>query len=186
MNQMAVNIADALVGNLAARNDWDEPAQLYWLDLTKGQVRLDLFPIDQDIFTTGHPPEVLAALTQAIEDQKEMFRRVIPPSLIGIAFFCEAWTVNFKTSEEARRAAGRRDTQPLSSHPQRIEQRTIIALERSGLRFYVSQPRDGEIESEVEHVLSDNPHHSGLIPAVLAQLLNAILSTDMPPTRKTV
>lgn len=186
MNQMTNNIADVLVANLAARRDWDEPPQLYWLNLTKGHVELELFPIDQDIFSLGHPPEVLGVFAQAVEDNAATFRRAIPPSFVGVAFFCEAWTVNYKNHDEARRAARQRTTQPPSAHPDRIEQRTIIALERSGFRFYIGQPRGGDIETEIEHSHTDDPKHAGRIPAVLAQLLNAILGTATPPTRQTI
>ncbi|MEN4464372.1 hypothetical protein VXE65_20370 [Mycolicibacterium conceptionense] len=187
MTQLANSITDVLADNLAARRNWDEPPQLYWLMLANGNVSLELFPIPQDIFNLGHPVEILGEFAQAVEDNAAEFRRIIPPSFIGVAFFCEAWTINYKDHDEARQAARQRDTQPPpSAHPQRIEQRTLIALERSGLRFYLGQPRGGDIETEIEHARTDDPKHAGRIPAVLAQLLNAILGTDTPATRQTI
>lgn len=184
--QIATDIAAALAANLADRRCWDEPAQLYWLRLANGKVQLELFPIDQDIFDFGHPAEILGEFAQAVEDNAAAFRRAIPPSLVGVAFFCEAWTVTYKTHDDARRAARHRITQPPGEHPERVEQRVLIALERSGIRFCAGQTRGGEVETEFEHARTEDPKHAGRIPAVLAQLLNAILGTDTPATRQTL
>lgn len=125
-------VSRALVENITARSQWDEPAQLYWLELTAGKVTMHLFPIDQSVFDTGHrPTDVLAGLAREVAAQQDALRRAVPPGLFGLAFFCEAFAVTVPASadewDDAARAAA---AGAVPQHPDRVEQRMIYAVER--------------------------------------------------------
>lgn len=125
MNQVEKAIADALVANVAARRRWDEPAELYWVSLAKGRIKLSRIPSVQSMFAISRPAVVLSTLAQAAADRRHEVRRSIRPGICGVAFFAEAWKVQYATDEEVREAVNRRDTEPLSAHPRRVEQRVM-------------------------------------------------------------
>ncbi|MEN4476606.1 hypothetical protein [Mycolicibacterium cosmeticum] len=179
MSQVEQSIVTALVDNLAERRRWDEPAELYWLNQVKGRVRLVRIPAMRTMFQLGRPPVVLATLAHAATDRRHEIRRSVPAGLCGVAFFAEAWTVQYDTDEEVREAVRRRDTEPLSAHSRRVEQRALIAVERTGCHFYVTQPRGGAIRTEVEQRGTPDSLHSGAIPAALDALLAAVLGVDL-------
>lgn len=181
MNQIEQSIAAALVDNIAGRRRWDEPAELYWLNLAKGRIRLVRIPAMQTMFTLGRPPVVLASLAHAATDHRHEIRRSVPVGLCGVAFFSEAWTVEYHNDEELREAVRRRDTEPLSANPRRVEQRALIAVERSGSHFYVTQPRGprgGNIRTDFERRGTPDSPHSGVIPTALDDLLAAVLDVN--------
>lgn len=166
---------DAFGANLSGRDTWDEPAEMYWLTLAAGRVRLESFSALPGFFEDARPVEKLAALAEAAEQTGPRFSRLVPPGVYGLAFFAEAWIVDVSKLgpdevEEVMRDAQARE---LSSRPDRIEQRSIHGVDRNGYRLYVAQPRGGAIKTIVEERSSET-HLTGTIVVALEKLLNII------------
>lgn len=166
---------DAFGANLSARDIWDEPAELYWLILAAGKVRLELFSELPGFFEDARPVEKLAALAEAAEQTGPNFSRLAPPGVYGLAFFTEAWIVDVSRLgpdqvDEVMRNAHARE---LSLRTDRIEQRSIHGVDRNGYRLYVAQPRGGAIKTIVEQ-RSSEIHLGGTIVVALEKLLTVV------------
>ena len=175
-------VSRVLAENITARNNWDEPAQLYWLELSAGKVALQLFPIDQSVFDMGHrPTDVLAGLAREVAAQQDALRRAVPSGLIGLAFFCEAWAVTVAANAAEWDAAARAAAAgAVPQHPDRVEQRMIYAVERGGRRFLVSQNRGEPVETSVEHPDDPaGPRNFGPAADALGAFLSAMLGVDL-------
>lgn len=175
-------VSRALIENITARSQWDEPAQLYWLELTAGQVTMHLFPIDQSVFDTGHrPTDVLAGLAREVAAQQDALRRAVPSGLFGLAFFCEAWAVTVPANaDEWDNAARAAAAGAVPQHPDRVEQRMLYAVERGGRRFLVSQDRGEPVETSVEHPDEPaGPRNFGPATDALDAFLSAMLGVNL-------
>ncbi|BEL41999.1 hypothetical protein [Mycobacteroides abscessus] len=166
---------DVFGANLSGRDIWDEPAELYWLTLTAGRIRLELFSELPGFFEDARPVEKLAALAEAAEQTGPRFSRLVPPGMYGLAFFTEAWTVDVsnlgpdEVDEVMRHAHARK----LSSRTDRIEQRSIHGVDRNGYRLYVAQPRGGPIKTIVEQRTSES-RLTGTVVLALEKLLTVV------------
>ncbi|SIA23266.1 Uncharacterised protein [Mycobacteroides abscessus subsp. massiliense] len=173
------SIADALTANVAERRNWDEPAQVYWIYLSKGRTRLAKLPAINALLRLSRPAVVLATLAQAATDRRSELRRSIPAELCGVAFFSEAWTVQFDTPDEIDEAVRNRETEPLSQHSRRVEQRGLFAVDRSGRHYVVTQVRGEDIQTKTEQPGGNEHEWSGTVLSSLDRLLTAALGVEI-------
>ncbi|SHX97306.1 Uncharacterised protein [Mycobacteroides abscessus subsp. abscessus] len=179
MSETEQSIADALTANIAERRNWDEPAQAYWIYLSKGRTRLAKLPAINALLRLSRPAVVLATLAQAASDRRSELRRSIPAELCGAAFFSEAWTVQYDSPEEIDEAVRNRETEPLSQHSRRVEQRGLFAVDRSGRHYVVTQVRGEDIQTKTEQAGGTEHEWSGSVLTSLDRLLTAALGVEI-------
>ncbi|WP_457180937.1 hypothetical protein [Mycobacteroides abscessus] len=179
MSETEKSIADALTANVAERRNWDEPAQVYWIYLSKGRIRLVKLPAIQALLRVSRPAVVLATLAQAATDRRSELQRSIPAGLCGVAFFSEAWTVKYDTPEQIDEAVQNRDTEPLSQHSRRVEQRAMIAVDRRGCHYVVTQVRGEDVQTKTEQPGGNEHEWSGTVLSSLDRLLTAALGVEI-------
>ncbi len=184
MSTLTDDIAAAMVANLANRHAWDEPADLFWVTHRGGKVSLDPFPMAQDWLNTERPPMALAQFARDAAREPQLFRRIVPPSLIGLVFFCESWTTFYRNPAEFRQAGQHLRNHPPETNPDSVEQRILMGVERGGARFCVSQTRGQSIETEISIPGVSATRHAGLGSRALDQLLSAALGVTITPTTK--
>lgn len=180
MSETEQSIADTLTANVAERRNWDEPAEAYWIYLSKGRTRLAKLPAIHALLRLSRPAVVLATLAQAATDMRSELRRSIPAELCGVAFFSEAWTVQYDTPEEIDEAVRNRDTEPLSQHSRRVEQRGLFAVDRRGCHYVVTQVRGEEVHMKIEQPGGNVHEWSGTVLSSLDRLLTAALGVEIP------
>lgn len=179
MSETEQSIADTLTANIAERRNWDESAEVYWIYLSKGRTRLTKLPAIQALLRLSRPAVVLATLAQTATDRRSELRRSIPAGLCGVAFFSEAWTVKYDNAEQIDEAVRNRDTEPLSQHARRVEQRGMFAVDRSGRHYVVTQVRGEEIQTKIEQAGGNEHEWSGSVLSSLDQLLTAALGVQI-------
>ncbi|SHU67961.1 Uncharacterised protein [Mycobacteroides abscessus subsp. abscessus] len=185
MSDFTKSVSAALRENLAARTAWDEPADLYWLGVEgDGLIQEYQFPTPlEGLFELGPPAEVLHTFVHAVSANKKNWCLGTPPNLFGVAFFSESW------AEEFRMESGDKDASSAISKAQRgllpkahdglIEQRTIVAADRLGYKYFGYQRRGEQIVVEVSAPVNPGRYQqAGTIPHSLSVLMAALTSTQ--------
>ncbi|SHU73199.1 Uncharacterised protein [Mycobacteroides abscessus subsp. abscessus] len=144
-------ICAALSENLQARTNWEQPAQLYWLDSdTDGHVSLQPFLPPEFFSIDGtRPPDLLAAFAEFWCLPKTSMQRVVPSGFTGLAFFAEAWTVHAEHMDGQQLQQLDADAQAhrIEARGDRIEARVMWGLDREGVQYWVMQPRGYEVNA---------------------------------------
>lgn len=184
MSDFVESVSAALRENLAARTAWDEPAELYWLAVEGDSVQGYQFPTPEEgLFELGPPAEVLHAFVHAVAANKTNWRLGSPSNLFGVAFFTEAWVEEFHMDPDDADAAtaiskAKRGLLP-KTHDGRIEQRTIVAADRLGYKYFGYQRRGEQIELDVTTPADTGAHQqAGTIPHSLSVLMTALAPTQ--------
>lgn len=185
MSNFVESVTAALRENLAARTAWDEPADLYWLGVEgDGMVHGFQFPTPQEgLFELGRPAEVLHAFVHAVSANQKNWRLGTPSTLLGVAFFTESWVEEFRMDSDDQDAASaiskaKRGLLP-KTHAGRIEQRTIVAADRLGYKYFGYQRRGEQIAVDVTAPSGPGAHQqSGSIPHSLSVLMKALTSAQ--------
>lgn len=123
------------------RGGWDQPAFLGSLHETRpGVISLLPFP-----FPIENPPgqfvEFVAQVAEAAPEHAHTFvnRSDSPGPIFGLAFVSEGWMVKVKNPEERREAYG--SGKSLSEHPDRIEVRSVSAVDTTGQVYFINRDR---------------------------------------------
>ena len=137
----------AAITDLAKASDvadqWDQAPALYSVrrpGLADEPVSLRGFALPSQVWA-GRPPEVLARLAHGFETApqpvRELIGKVTPCCLHGVVFQCETWTVTGEIDQDsprARRIEAMASRGLLHQHEDRIETRSLMAVDRHGGR----------------------------------------------------
>lgn len=183
MSKLVELVSATLRENLAARTTWDEPADLYWLANEGHDMQAYRFPTpEEDLFELGPPAQVLHAFVHAVSANKTSWQRGSPGNLFAVAFFAETWAEEFHRDPNDQDPAtaiskAKKGLLP-KTHTGRIEQRTIIAADRLGNKYFGYQRR-GDTNEIVVTTPTDTTIHqqAGTIPHSLSVLIAALTST---------
>jgi hypothetical protein len=175
---------DLLISALAAaeiregeRKGWDKAPQVWELRLNKpGQLSIMMMP--DHLWHTGHqnPSDDLAQLASPLPDPPlDVPQLPLGTSLGGLAalaFMSEAWARNEKDAPvDVPEPPGRGDPYRLNEfHPNRIEVRTVCAVDINGVLYAVFRERGKKPALEV----CDIPGVRGQVPQSLHKLIYAI------------
>ncbi|WP_100514245.1 hypothetical protein [Mycobacteroides abscessus] len=182
MSKLVELVSATLRKNLAARTTWDEPADLYWLANEGHSMQAYQFPTPEEgLFELGPPAQVLHAFVHAVSANKTSWRHGSPDNLFAVAFFVEAWAEEFHRdpNDQDPAAAISKAKKGLlpKTHTGRIEQRTIIAADRLGNKYFGYQRRGETIVIDVTTPADTAIHqHTGTIPHSLSVLIAALAS----------
>lgn len=167
---LAEEIAAALSAEIAGRTEWDEPPALYFLYVEDGAVTLRRQPYPDEWWSRGRPPEVLEAMSQIIEAHFGPLSAALPESLYAVAFFCETWLVQEPPPGTAERSELESDAwaHRIHTRPDRVETRSMWAVDRNGTRYQVVLRRD--IDTEPQKVTGSR----GDIPESLNRMVRSL------------
>jgi hypothetical protein len=184
MSRVQDAIGDALVAELASRTAWDERPEVLTVYYSGGRCRLGRLTVPDEIWHAAPPAEVLAGLAAASESPAaDLLREVVPEGLHGMAFFTEIWMASAPTGTAAAedlvkraRAAGGR----VSTMPERVEARSIWAVDRAGISYTAFQVRGSdEVKRSVSCPKAGQPF-TGAVPRALDRLVTAFLGVTLP------
>lgn len=187
MGRVQDAVAAALAAEIAGRTAWDERPGLYFIRYGGGECSLREFPVTDAIWMSGPPAQVLAGIADAVASPLAtlMLGHATPPDLYGAAFYTEAWIATAVTGTpegddlvaRAKAAGGR-----VSKLADRIEARTMCAVDRAGTGYQVLQPRGRQAETAVWHPGSGDGREflAGAVPRALDRIVTALLGVDLP------
>jgi hypothetical protein len=192
MGRVQDAIGDALVAEIESRREWDEPPAVFTVYYSGGRGHLGRLPIPDATWYAGPPAEILAALadaTTASTGGMDMLRKFAPAELHGAAFFTEVWMATAVAGSAAdadlrKRAAavgGR-----VSQLPDRVEARSMWAVDRAGITYTAIQARG---EDEVKRSVSypkPGEGFTGTVPRALDKLVTAFLGVTLPDRERTL
>lgn len=168
-------IIEAMTDALRRMNDdietrgWDQPASLWVVrrEITEDDILLSIsLAVSPNMFAMEHPPELLAQIADAAEEYKVGAGE----NVFAFVFVSEAWMVE---GPEAIRAA---DPGGLHEHPDRIEIRSIVAVDIAGFRYTHNFARETRERMEMVTRRGEGTNFSsGYIFESLTRLVNATL-----------
>jgi hypothetical protein len=183
MGRVQDAVGDALAAEITGRQEWDERPELFALYYRGGKGHLGLLALPDSIWSTAPPAQVLAALADAGDACADLVRKVAPAELFGVAFFTEVWmasaagTAAVEDLERRTRAVGGR----VSELPDRVEARSMWAVDRAGTTYTAYQARGSdEVVRAVSYPKPGQPSWTGAVPAALDRLVTALLGVMMP------
>lgn len=183
MARMAEKIAGALAAEIAERTDWDEAPGLYFLYLKGGVPRLGQLPLSDAIWAQDRPPQVLDWVSRSLGDFSGLLQAVAPEGLHGAAFRTEVWTVKEPPPGTAERSEVQADywAHRLHLRPDRVEARSMWAVDRAGIVYGAVQRRDIDT-APLTQVSYPGPgtRLTGTIPEALERIVTAILAVSLP------
>lgn len=175
---------DMLISALAAaekregeRKGWDQAPQVWELRLIRpGELKLSVMPEDSWMTGLQNPADDLVALASPLPDPPlDIPQLPLGKSLLGfagIAFMSEGWArPEGSPPATGPEPPGRGDPHRLNEfHPDRIEMRTVVAVDVNGLLYGLCRERGGE----VTHTVSELPSMWGSVPRALHKMCHAI------------
>lgn len=179
-------IAAALADVLRERTGWDEPPELCNLRVGAGQCEVRPIPLPTAVWASGPPAEVLRQMAADLKGgpaHVDVLRRHVPADLYGCAFRAEAWGVQARTgTPEAAECLAAARARRLASHPDRIEIRTVWAVDRAGISYDAMQERGSdEVTSRVVYPSPGSPEgFAGTVFEALDDLVTALLGVTVP------
>lgn len=193
MSQLHQGVAAALAAELERRGShWDEEPALYAVQLSADHehLRIGQFPFTPDLWAGASPVEVLQIIATALL-QLPPGARPLPPGgeTYAVAFRVEAWGIpdsepgTAQASEDANDALRHR----LKNRPDRIELRSMSAVDISGASYQIEQARGEElavcrIGYPPGEEQPDDPKHCGAVFEELDRILFALTGAQ-PPAR---
>lgn len=170
MGRVQESIAAALAANLDARVAWDEPAELYWVRLSGGEVMLRQLPTEEGFFDDGNPADILSGAAQLFLHERDRLEQAAPAGMHGLAFYCEEWSVSYPQDAPDGQSAS--EARRLDTHPHRVEQRGLNAVDRAGIRYRAVLPFGGEIATQIRY-----PGRSGDLTGTVYEALDSMMTT---------
>lgn len=183
-------IGDALAAEITRRKRWDELPAVFTVYYKGGRGHLRRVPLPGMIWATGPTSRVLERIADATETGgMDALRATAEAGLYGAAFFTEIWMASAPegTAEEADllargRAAGGR----VSKLADRVETRSIYAVDRAGITYTALQAwGSAEVQRDVSYPKAGQPA-GGAVPAALDRLVKAFLGVSLPDRRQTL
>lgn len=167
------------------KGGWDQPPVLVAIhraidfDATGAAVALRFTPINTgDILINQHPSDALAMIAKVVARGT---RPPMPEGLFAFAFVCETWMVMQGSADDdaVRDVIGAAHKRQLHTHPNRIEGRTISAVDLAGIRYSHVRPRDLTANSRIETAgraseAADAPFMDGYVHNSLAVLIETL------------
>jgi hypothetical protein len=185
MGRVQDAVAAALAAEITSRTEWDEPPGLYFIRYSGGECSRRRFPLPDSAWRKAPPALVLATFADALASPLAAgFAKAAPADLYGAALCTEAWiaTAVAGTPEgddlkaRAKAAGGR-----VSKLADRIEARTMCAVDRTGTGYQVLQPRGGQVQTAVWQPGNDGREFlTGAVPRALDRIVTALLAVDLP------
>jgi len=126
---------------VCGRTSWDEPPELHRLHMRDDRPSLQLVPVPLGLWAGARPPEVLAFVATAM--WRFGLRAARGGDLYGMAFLWEGWGVDPEPGFDEQRVAQLSAEHALHSHPQRVEVRCLMAVDRYGVTYTVEHERTG-------------------------------------------
>jgi hypothetical protein len=189
MGQVQEAIGDALAAEITGRKRWDERPELFTLYYSGGRCHLRRVPLPDWVWFSGPPAQVLASLADAGGAGADLLQQATSAmaGLHGAAFSAEMWmasapegTAAAEDLERRARAAG-----GASKLPERVEARSIWAVDRAGTAYTAVQARgSAEVRRGLIYPMAGRPS-AGAIPDALDRLVTAFLGVTMPDRTRT-
>ena len=149
-----------LLARWYADDTWDQAPTLWLIvrhDDPSGVLAQGLIPLPLDGGVwVGHPAHrVLAVIAKATAMVGLPAGVPAGAQVVGVVMTCEAWGLRYDglTPEQMRDAEQWARDHSLSEHPDRIEVKTVTAVDTAGFRYFVQhgrgEPRPDEIKVDV-------------------------------------
>jgi hypothetical protein len=180
----------AMTAEIRRRRKWDEPPALYPIYLKGRSARLGPSLTPNAVWHAAPPPEILAALA-VIAAGSDAMRRVAPPDLFAVGFFCETWVAvqpldpgrdpvtQTREFDEIVRAAG-----GPSKLADRKESRYMWAVDRDGFTCSAWQVRgDRTIITSVDAPGAAYPAEGSVVRS-LDRIVTAMTGATLPRRRR--
>ena len=182
MGKLHDRIADTMAAEVASRTEWDEAPGLCFLYVEDGKPRLSQLEIPDEIWASDRPPYVLDNISRAFGQFADLMQRVSPVSLYGAAFRCETWRAqSVPGTERHSELAAASMRHELHKHPDRVEARTLCAVDRAGITYMAEQIRGGhEVSRTVSYPKPGRPAVSGTVFEALDRLVTTLLGVELP------
>jgi hypothetical protein len=106
-----------------------------------------------------------------------------PEGLHGAAFRCESWMVAEGAPGTPETDGIRADARAHRLHmrPDRIEARTMLAVDRAGITYSAAQVRgQDDVRTSVTYPGPGKPGVSGTVPSALDAIVTALLGVGIP------
>lgn len=163
MNKLHEAIADVLAGELERRgSDWDEPPALYVLRLRNWGPEARKIPLRDEAWDTERTglriTDILHGFAQRLATNSavvKMYTDLLMGDVHGVAFRHEGWALpdletlpdlERETAEMSAAAAGGH-SHSIWQHPDRVEVRTFMAVDRAQITYHAVLRR-GEARAE--------------------------------------
>lgn len=185
MGRLQEDILAVLTAELEARTAWDEPPGLYLLYVESGKPRLSQLALPDEIWSLDRPPAVLDSLSRQAIPVWKAIMPIVPASLFGAAWRYEGWEI--QTPEDATAMQWRRDEQDarrhrISQRGDRVEIRSLEAVDRGGVQYTASVSRDGR-PCHPDSVMFPRPGgavHTGTMSEALDRIVRGLLGVGIP------
>jgi hypothetical protein len=182
VSRVADLILDAMEAEVRSRTEWDEAPCLYFLSMSGGGCEVRPQAVPEDYWGMAPPGRVLAALADGLGQFSGLLQSTAPEGLYGAAFRCEMWEVRTGPpgAPDHDRAQAMADERRLREHPDRVETRSIWAVDRGGISYDVTLEREsGDLRRLVTYPKPGVPGFTGIIPAALDRLVTALLGVEL-------
>lgn len=183
MGRVADRVLDALAAEVTARTEWDEAPALCFLYLHEGKCHVRPISIPDSLWASDAPPRILEGIADCLGEFSWLFQPAAPGELHGAAFRCEMWEVRGDPADAAGFARAEADARArrLYTRPDRVETRSIWAVDRAGITYDVTIERvTGEVRRQARWPKPGVPAITGAVPDALDKLVTALLGVEMP------
>jgi hypothetical protein len=189
MGKVQDAVSDALVAEISSREGWDEPPGLYFLYLEDGKCYARRQALPGAVWRSGPPAAVLSAMAGCLGEVSGTLHQIAPEALHGVAFYTEAWTVMQPEAGTAQRSEVMADAMAHRVHtrPDRVEARTMWAVDRAGIVYGALQRRDVD-KAPMVTVTYPKPGmpYAGDIPEALGRMVAAMIPETLPDRGRTL
>ena len=131
----------------------------------------------------GCPPRILERIADGLGNFSGLLQAGAPEGLHGAAFRSEMWEVHGDPADAAGLARAEADAKArrLYTRPDRIEVRSMWAVDRAGISYDVTMTRGtGEVRRQARWPKPGTPAITGAIPDALDKLVTALLGVEIP------
>jgi len=186
MGKVQDAVSDALVAEISSREGRDEPPGLYFLYLEDGKCYARRQALPGAVWRSGPPAAVLSAMAGCLGEVSGTLHQIAPEALHGVAFYTEAWTVMQPEAGTAQRSEVMADAMAHRVHtrPDRVEARTMWAVDRAGIVYGALQRRDIDpVPRTTVAYPKAGARIGGDVPKALERMVTAMLADTAPGGR---
>jgi hypothetical protein len=186
MGRVQDAICDALAAEISGRQEWDELPGLYFLYLEDRKCRVSRMGVPDALWASGPPPSVLSALADYLGEISGLLQPIAPGTLHGAAFYTETWTVPQPDAGTAERSEVMADAMAhrIYTRPDRVEARTMWAVDRAGIVYGALQRRDIDpVPRTTVAYPKAGARIGGDVPKALERMVTAMLAETTPGGR---